>query len=262
MLKISTKKYRGVVTINIGEKIKKERLKRQWTQEQLGKELNVSRSAVSSWEVGRNYPDLETIVNISDLLDISLDQLLREDKEMTKNITQKTKMNKYYKITLIIIGCLFISYLGFNMYLRALERKYHHNLLENNWEPYSADYRPAFNQFELKEEALSYYTNVMPTGFIGIPLKEHQLRIITRYKNLVTDIKDSKDIEILMYEGNDPTLKHFAKVKVTPDLDIVEEVTPLSKKDREKTQAYLNEHRNDYQKMIKNTLEKLNDIKK
>jgi transcriptional regulator with XRE-family HTH domain len=43
--------------------------------------LNISRSAVSSWEVGRNYPDLETIILISDLLEISLDELLREDEE-------------------------------------------------------------------------------------------------------------------------------------------------------------------------------------
>nr|WP_276325603.1 helix-turn-helix transcriptional regulator [Vagococcus teuberi] len=34
------------------------------TQEQLSEILNVSRSTVSSWEVGRNYPDLETIIAI------------------------------------------------------------------------------------------------------------------------------------------------------------------------------------------------------
>lgn len=251
-----------MATINIGEKIKKERLKREWTQEQLGNELNVSRSAVSSWEVGRNYPDLETIVKISDLFHISLDQLLREDREMTKNITQKTKMNKYYKIILIMIGCLFIGYLGFNTYLRSMERKYHHNLLESNWEPYSSDYRPAFNQFELKEDGLSYYTNVMPTGLIGIPLKEHQLRVITRYNNLVSDIQSEKDIEILMHKDNDPSLTHFAKVKVTPDLEIIEELTPLSTKEKNKTKDYLKEHQKEYQKMITSTLNKLSEIKK
>ncbi|MGX6967301.1 helix-turn-helix domain-containing protein, partial [Vagococcus teuberi] len=52
--------------MNISEEIKNQRLKNKWTQEQLAEILNVSRSTVSSWEVGRNYPDLETIVALSD----------------------------------------------------------------------------------------------------------------------------------------------------------------------------------------------------
>jgi transcriptional regulator with XRE-family HTH domain len=86
--------------MNIGKRIKEERQKRKWTQEQLGEKLNVSRSAVSSWEVGRNYPDLEAIILISDLLEISLDELLREDEEIVKDVTKKLKMNKTYKVLL------------------------------------------------------------------------------------------------------------------------------------------------------------------
>ena len=50
--------------MNISEEIKNQRLKNNLTQEQLSEILNVSRSTVSSWEVGRNYPDLETIIAI------------------------------------------------------------------------------------------------------------------------------------------------------------------------------------------------------
>lgn len=81
--------------MNIGEKIRTERLKKNWHQEHVAKKLNVSRSTVSSWEVGRNYPDLETILLISDLFDISLDQLLREDKNMSKdNLEVKFNVKK------------------------------------------------------------------------------------------------------------------------------------------------------------------------
>ena len=59
--------------------------------------LNVSRSTVSSWEVGRNYPDLETIISISDLFGISLDNLLREDTQMVKETTKKIKRGEIYK---------------------------------------------------------------------------------------------------------------------------------------------------------------------
>lgn len=80
--------------MNISEEVKNQRLKNKWTQEQLAEILNVSRSTVSSWEVGRNYPDLETIVTISDLFEISLDELLRGDRKMLEQITDDTKVRK------------------------------------------------------------------------------------------------------------------------------------------------------------------------
>ena len=138
--------------MKIGDKIKEQRLKKEWTQEQLAELLNVSRSAVSSWEVGRNYPDLDTIVAISDLFGISLDQLLREDKEMTKNVSKKIKMNKIYKIILGIIAVLMVGYLGYNQKLRMDESRYRRNLSENGWTNSSeSNYRMDRNQYELKE---------------------------------------------------------------------------------------------------------------
>lgn len=111
-------------TMNIGDKIKEQRLKKELTQEQLSALLNVSRSTVSSWEVGRNYPDLETIVAISDLFGISLDNLLREDAEMTKDLSKKMRRNKYYKRILLVIGMVALIYVGFNTKLRMDEKHY------------------------------------------------------------------------------------------------------------------------------------------
>lgn len=96
----------------ISEKIKEERLNHHWTQEELAQALNVSRSAVSSWEVGRNYPDLETIIAMSELFDISLDDLLKGDKKVVEQISDDTKVRKFQSkkirwlvITLIVLIC-------------------------------------------------------------------------------------------------------------------------------------------------------------
>lgn len=78
----------GGVQMQIGEKIKEYRLRKELTQEQLGTLLNVSRSTISGWEVGRNYPDLRMIVTLSDLLEISLDTLLREDVSMVESVSK------------------------------------------------------------------------------------------------------------------------------------------------------------------------------
>lgn len=102
--------------MNISEEIKNQRLKNNLTQEQLSELLNVSRSTVSSWEVGRNYPDLETIVAISDLFDISLDKLLRGDKKMIEQITDDTKLRKVQtkRIKLLSVGLTFIIIVNAN----------------------------------------------------------------------------------------------------------------------------------------------------
>lgn len=49
-------------------------------QKQLAKELGVSTSAVSNWESGINFPRLDTVYNICNVLDITLGQLLGIDK--------------------------------------------------------------------------------------------------------------------------------------------------------------------------------------
>nr|WP_216697814.1 helix-turn-helix transcriptional regulator [Enterococcus innesii] len=64
--------------MSVGEKIKNKRNEKNYTQEDLANLLHVSRSTISSWEVGRTYPDLDTVVKISDLLGITLDELLKE----------------------------------------------------------------------------------------------------------------------------------------------------------------------------------------
>ncbi len=247
--------------MNIGSKIKEERLKRKWTQEQVATLLNVSRSAVSSWEVGRNYPDLVTLVSISDLFDISLDNLLREDMEMTKTVTKKVKMNKYYKVILIIIGILGIFYLGFNTYLRTIEKKYHSNLEKNGWDIYFSDQGPGFNEFELKENNITYYTTILPTGLVGFPLAEQKLTVITKKEGLVMRVQDPKNIEIVISKDNDSSAAYNSKVKVNKDLQISESNETISDKTKKFNEKYIKEHQSDYQEMINKTLIKIDDIK-
>lgn len=89
--------------MKIGEKIKNERIKNNWTQEDLATKIHVSRSTISSWEVGRNYPNLEIVVELSDLFQISLDQLLREDIDMIKDTTKKIRQRNFYRVASIIL---------------------------------------------------------------------------------------------------------------------------------------------------------------
>ena len=76
--------------MNIGEQIKARRTELNITQQDLADRLNVSRSAISNWETDKNYPDLQIIVQISEALQISLDELLKGDADVVKKITKDT----------------------------------------------------------------------------------------------------------------------------------------------------------------------------
>lgn len=82
--------------MTLGQRIKEEREKRQWTQDYLAETLNVSRQAISKWEVGSAYPDIDRLVQISNLFDITLDSLIKGDDSLKKSIviTKNAKAQK------------------------------------------------------------------------------------------------------------------------------------------------------------------------
>ena len=60
------------------------RKQKGFSQEELANRLNVSRQTVSKWEVGESTPDMEKLVAMSDLFEISLDELVLDKKEEKK----------------------------------------------------------------------------------------------------------------------------------------------------------------------------------
>ena len=59
------------------EKLKALRLENGLTQDELGEKLCLSRSSISSYEIGRNEPAIEIIIAVSDLFNVTADELLK-----------------------------------------------------------------------------------------------------------------------------------------------------------------------------------------
>lgn len=72
---------KGGALTDIGTKIKDARVAAQLTQEQVAETLGVSRQTVSNWENDRTYPDILSVIKMSDLYAVSLDHLLKDRKE-------------------------------------------------------------------------------------------------------------------------------------------------------------------------------------
>ena len=83
--------------MNLGNKISEIRKKNKMSQEEFAELFNVTRQTISSWENSKSYPDIETLIKISDKFNISLDILLKEDKVMIKKIDKERKNYKIIK---------------------------------------------------------------------------------------------------------------------------------------------------------------------
>ena len=81
------------------------------SQEELANRLNVSRQTISKWEIGDSTPDMEKLIAISDLFEISLDELILDKKPETINECsikpEQIKDKVFTKKVLKIIGIVF-----------------------------------------------------------------------------------------------------------------------------------------------------------
>ena len=80
--------------MEIGKKLKEARLNRDLTQEVIAEKLNVSRQTISNWENEKSYPDIISVIELSNLYSISLDDLLKGDERMMEHLEESTNVVK------------------------------------------------------------------------------------------------------------------------------------------------------------------------
>lgn len=84
--------------MEVGAQIKKYRSNMGISQEELAEKVYVSRQTVSNWETGKNYPDIHSVLLLSSVFNVSLDQLIKGDVEIMKNEIKETEIKKLNKI--------------------------------------------------------------------------------------------------------------------------------------------------------------------
>ena len=132
--------------MELGKKIIKVRKENNLTQEDFAEKYNVTRQTVSSWENGKSYPDLDTLVKISNDFSISLDVLLKEDKKVLEDILEKQKrivmlykkkIKRLVMIIIIIIGLIFGYIFTYNVTKSITKIHIDRILKENNFYEYN-----------------------------------------------------------------------------------------------------------------------------
>lgn len=102
--------------MEFNEKLQELRLRKGLTQEELSKALFVSRTAVSKWESGKGYPNIESLKQISKLFSVTVDELLSSDELLSiaeKDGEQKEKRLRNLVFGLSDISALLLIFLPF-----------------------------------------------------------------------------------------------------------------------------------------------------
>lgn len=98
--------------MEVGERLKERRNELTMTQDFVAEKLGITRQTISNWENGRSYPDIDRIIRLSELYDLSLDELLKGDQEMVHHLKENTTINRFLR--------LFAGLLLINIFLMVL----------------------------------------------------------------------------------------------------------------------------------------------
>ncbi|GMA69571.1 hypothetical protein GCM10025879_08170 [Leuconostoc litchii] len=96
--------------------IKKMRLEKNMTQQELADYVHVSRQTVSTWETGKNYPSLDVLRLLSVLFDVSFEKIIfgeevkmsGEQKSIAATIDQAVSLKSRYKKISVVFGTAFL----------------------------------------------------------------------------------------------------------------------------------------------------------
>lgn len=81
--------------MEIGSQIRKYRNAQELSQEELAEKIYVTRQTISNWENEKSYPDIHSLLLLSSVFEISLDQLIKGDIEIMKREIDREEVKKF-----------------------------------------------------------------------------------------------------------------------------------------------------------------------
>ena len=101
------------MNMELGKRLKDLRNRMGMTQDELAERLFVSRQTISSWENDKSYPDIHSLLMISELFSVSLDTLVKGDIEVMKEKIDQEAIRTFKKNSNIYAALLLICLVSF-----------------------------------------------------------------------------------------------------------------------------------------------------
>lgn len=168
--------------MEFNEKLQQLRKQRNLTQEQLAEQLYVSRTAISKWESGKGYPNIDSLKAISKLFSVSIDELLSGEELLTlAEEENETNLRKVYSFVLGVLDLVTILFLFLPLYANA-----------------KGDYFYSVNLFGFKDTTIynlvtywSIFITLILCGFMELLLLHFEKET---FRNIVVKISIGVDI--------------------------------------------------------------------
>lgn len=89
--------------MDIGLQIKKFREQQKISQEELALKIFVSRQTISNWETNKSCPDIKSLITLSNIFNVSLDNFIKEDIKEMREIVEKATITKFNVISVVFL---------------------------------------------------------------------------------------------------------------------------------------------------------------
>ncbi len=208
--------------MKLNERLKLARTQKEFTQQEVADILHISRATVSSWEVGRTLPSLDFIIDLSNLYDLSLDILLKEDMTMINQVNKELKTKKIYKGIILAIGVVLSMFILINLvWLFNVKNQY--SYIDKNWKTKDDYYFYKENdifmrspQLSFKDEFRFHYLDSRPLWIIGFKGSESE----RNYIPTVTFSSTGKGFASVPLNKNEDV---YMNVRVDKDIKLIDD---------------------------------------
>lgn len=95
-----------VMNMSISERLHELRKQAGYSQEQVAEMLEISRQAVSKWESGQGKPEIDNIVKLTEIYNVSADYILLGTERESVPVPVKKELSREYKIAICIIAII------------------------------------------------------------------------------------------------------------------------------------------------------------
>jgi|SRR5690606_539102 len=99
--------------MEFSKKLKEQRVAHSLSQEQLADKLHIARQSISKWERGESYPSIGMLLQLSELFDITVDELLKGDTQLKNKIVESGETLRHPRLKslfewIFITGAVFL----------------------------------------------------------------------------------------------------------------------------------------------------------
>ncbi|HDR7449682.1 transcriptional regulator [Bacillus toyonensis] len=116
--------------MNLGSQLKRFRESKRFSQEDVARKVGVTRQAVYKWESNKSYPDIDNLILLSELYEVTIDELIKGSEDAREELDKKDKneceddddendFGFFIGIALIFIG-IFIGIEGISLFITIL----------------------------------------------------------------------------------------------------------------------------------------------